>query len=167
MTTDSLKVRLLDSLRAELTRELESSRRRAHDAAVAATHEENRPENDKDMRSTEASYVARGQAERVREVEHALARLANMPVRDLEQGDAIVVSAIVKVRHDGSETTYFVVPAAGGVRLRDGDVEVQTLATSSPLGAALLGLSEGDEAEVSTPHGKGGLTRLFEVVQVR
>jgi len=166
MPASTRKVKLVESLRAELTRELEASRRRAQDAAAAATHEENRPESDKDMRSTEASYVARGQVERVREMEQALARLATMPVRDLGQGDAIVVSAIVKVRHDSTLTTYFVVPAAGGVRLRDGKNEVQTLATTSPLGAALLGLSQGDEAEVTTPHGKTPMTRLFEIMHV-
>ena len=162
------KTRLLDQLRAELSRELEASRRRAQDAATAATHEENRPENDKDMRSTEASYVARGQAERVRDLAHALAVLTSMPVRELRDGEPIVVSAIVDVRaDDDSETTYLVLPAAGGVRLRDDEGEVQTLATSSPLGAALLGLAEGDEAEVTTPQGKTRATRTFEVVRVR
>jgi len=166
MTPSSRKAHLLDMLRAELTRELEAARQRAQDAAAHATHEENRPENDKDMRSTEASYIARGQADRVREIAHALAQLSTIPVRDLEKGEAIVVSAIVTVRHEASETTYFVVPAAGGARLRDDVGEVQTLATTSPLGAALLGLSEGDEAEATMPHGRTRITRTFEIVHV-
>ena len=45
---------------------------RAVDAAEGATHEENRAEGDKDMRSTEASYVARGHAERTVQLEQAL-----------------------------------------------------------------------------------------------
>ncbi|WP_394850681.1 GreA/GreB family elongation factor [Pendulispora brunnea] len=162
MAASKRKAKLLESLRAELTKELEATRQRAHDAAVAATHEENRPENDKDMRSTVDSYVARGQVERLREIEQALARLASMPVRDLAPGDAIVVSAIVKIRHDATETLYFVVPAAGGMRLHEGKIEVHTLATTSPLGAAILGLSEGDEAEVVTPQ----QTRTFEILHV-
>ena len=52
-----------------------------------ATHEENKPEGDKDMRSTEASYIARGQAERVREMETALAKLSSMPVLDFGATD--------------------------------------------------------------------------------
>jgi transcription elongation GreA/GreB family factor len=46
-----------------------------------------------------------------------------------------------------------------------GGVEVQTLTTQSPLGRALLGLSEGDEAEL--PGRPGEPTRVYEVVSVR
>ena len=164
---------LLEALRTELSSELERGTRRAHEAAEAATHEENRPEGDKDMRSTEASYVARGIAERVRELEQSLAKLASVTLRDFGEGDAISVSALVDVEHEAppsarlhgkkSHTTYFLVPAGGGVRLHVDGEEVLTLATTSPLGAALLGLSPGDEAEVSTPHG----TKSYDVVGVR
>jgi len=157
---------ILAALRAELTTELDRSTRRALEAAEAATHEENRPEGDKDMRSTEASYVARGQAERVRELEQSLAKLASMSVRAFEKGEPIAISAVVDVEHEApkkSTTTYFLVPAGGGVRLHLEGLDVLTLATTSPLGAALLGLSEGDDAEVSTPQG----TKSHAVLRVR
>ena len=41
-------------------------------------------------------------------------------------------------------------------------MDVQTLTPSSPLGRALLGLSQGDEAEVATPQG----TRIYDVLSV-
>jgi transcription elongation GreA/GreB family factor len=155
---------LLAALREELQAELARSTQRALDAAEAATHEENRAEGDKDMRSTEASYVARGQAERVREIEHALAKLGAMGVRDFADGDAIEASAIVEVEHEipkKTRTTYFLVTAGGGVRLKTpSGGELLTLATTSPLGAALLGLTAGDEAEVSTPQGTKSHTIL-------
>jgi transcription elongation GreA/GreB family factor len=155
------------ALRAHLEEELGRFTRRAMDAAEAATHEENRAEGDKDMRSTEASYVARGQAERVREIETALARLASMEVKDFAASDPIAVSAMVEVEGEGAhhaKMTYLVVPVAGGVHLHlAGGREVLTIATSSPLGAALIGLSEGDEAEVTTPHG----VRIWTVLHVR
>lgn len=165
---------VLAALRAELQRELDRFTRRALDAAQAATHEENRAEGDKDMRSTEASYVARGQAERVREIEASLARLASMELRDFDEGDAIAIGAMVDVRHVGARgsatTTYFVVPVAGGVKVRVGHgppsagaTDVLTVATSSPLGKALIGLSEGDEAEVTTPQG----TKTYAICVVR
>ena len=78
---------LLDALRARVSAELEASTRRARDAAEAATHEENRAEGDKDMRATEASYIARGQAERVHELESALTRLGSMPIKAFAEGD--------------------------------------------------------------------------------
>jgi transcription elongation GreA/GreB family factor len=146
---------LHEALRAQLAAELERATRHALDAADATTHEENRAESDKDMRSTEASYVARGQALRARELATALKRLEQMPLRDFGPGDRIEASALVVVEDDGRRATYFVVPAGGGQRLGT----VHTLATTSPLGAALLGLGAGDEAEVGA--------RVCTIVSVR
>jgi len=156
---------LIEALRHRLAAELERVTRRAVDAAEAAAHEENRPEGDKDMRSTEASYVARGQAERARSLEQALAKLAAMPVRDFAPGDAIVASALVELESDGRRARYLLVPAAGGERLPTPGTEreVVTLATTSPLGGAIIGSSEGDEVDVATPQGR----RTHLVVSVR
>src|SRR5262245_31534607 len=153
---------LLEQLRAGLRDELERATRHARDAAEATTHEENRPENDKDMRSTETSYVARGQALRARDLELALRRLGVLEVREFADGAAIEASAVVEVEEESRRISYFVVPAGGGLRLRAGRREILSLATTSPLGRALLGLSVGEEAEVTTPQG----SRLVTVIAV-
>ncbi len=166
MGTKADKHALLEALKEELSTEITRSTRRALEAAEAVTHEESRAEGDKDMRSTEASYVARGQAERVHELERSLTKLTAMAVKDFTKGAAIEASAIVDLEHEGGpkkKTTYFVVPAGGGIRLRAGGVEVLTLATTSPLGTAILGLAEGDEAEVSTAKE----TKTYTIVSVR
>lgn len=145
---------LLDALRATLKEELDTQTRRAREAAEAATHEENRPENDKDMRSTEASYVAKGQADRALALEDALRRLAGLEPRAFGPGDVIQATALVRLEVGGQERTVFVLPAGGGVELDvPGSGRVACLATTSPLGRALLGLTEGDEAEVHGPQG--------------
>lgn len=154
---------LLDQLRAHLTAEIERGTRSAKDAAAAATHEENKAEGDKDMRATEASYVARGQAERVRELDAALVKLAAMPIKAFGPDEGASASAVVAVDDGKRVVTYFLVTAAGGLALDDGGRELKTLATTSPLGAALLGLAEGDEAEVTTPQG----TKSYTVRTVR
>jgi transcription elongation GreA/GreB family factor len=146
---------LHEALRAQLAAELERATRHALDAAEATTHEENRAESDKDMRSTEASYVARGQALRARDLALALKRLDQMALRDFGAGDRIEASALVVLEDDGRRATYFIVPAGGGQRIG----AVHTLATTSPLGAALLGLTAGDEVEVGA--------RCLTVVAVR
>ncbi|HWA74564.1 MAG TPA: GreA/GreB family elongation factor [Polyangiaceae bacterium] len=157
------KSKLLDALRAQLASELARSKARALDAAEGATHEENRAEGDKDMRSTEASYVARGHAERTALLEQALAQLATLELRDFSKHAPVASSALVELEHASKRMHYFLVPAAGGERLSFQGVEVHTLTPSSPLGAALLGLSEGDEAEVSSPQG----VRFYELIRVR
>lgn len=132
---------LIASLRAEITRDLDAALRRARDASDAATHEENRAESDKDMRATESSYIARGQSMRVHELETALSMLGAIPVRDFSGGEPIAVGALVTLSREGTTSIYLLVPAGGGVTLGD----VVTLATKSPLGAAMLRLTEGDE----------------------
>lgn len=162
MSGDDKKT-LLAMLRDHLATELERSTRIARDAADAVTHEDNRPEGDKDMRSTEASYVARGQSERVREIEHAMLKLAAMPLRNFSPDDSIEVSALIDVENEKGTTTYWLVPAAGGERLALANRPIVTLTTTSPLGRALLGLVAGDDAEVATPQGM----RSYAISRVR
>jgi hypothetical protein len=165
---------IVAALRGQLDAEIETMSRLARDAAEAATHEENKPENVKDMRSTEASYVARGQAGRVRELEQAHARLGALELRAFGAGDGIEISALVTLRAAGKRgaavgaagsgaiSTCFVAPVAGGLRVSLGGVEIQTVTPTSPLGAALLGLGAGEEAEAPTPQG----VRVYEIVRV-
>ncbi|RYE93180.1 MAG: hypothetical protein EOO75_04970 [Myxococcales bacterium] len=159
----SAKQALLDALRARLGDEIATMRRLALDAAEAVGHEDNRPESDKDMRSTEASYIARGQAVRVLDLERDLNLLGAVSGRDLGPDDPITAGALVRVEQQGKPATYLLVPAAGGVRLSADGVDAQTLSIRSPLGAALIGLREGDEAELASPQGR----RIVEIIEVR
>jgi hypothetical protein len=150
-------------LRLSLEEEIAAMARLALDAAEAATHEENKPENDKDMRSTEASYLARGQAARVQELERTHALLGAMDLRDFRPEDAIEPSAVITLSQAKKQTHCFLAPAGGGLKVKIDGVEIQVVTKASPLGEALIGLSEGDEAEVPTPQGP----RVYTVVKVR
>lgn len=135
------------SIRAELhvalLTALETARA-AHAAAVeGATHAESKAENDKDTRGLEQSYLARGQAQRVAELEAAAADVAAMKLRTFSAGDAIAMSAIVVVEEDGARQKYFVAPGGGGTTI--GGVQVVTPA--SPVGQALLGKRVDDLVE--------------------
>ncbi len=123
-------------------------RRAAKDAREAATHEEAKPENDKDTRALEASYLAGAQAARVRELEGAIKAISGMPILDLE-GKGIQASAIVVLEdEDEANSTFFVAPFGGGVAVAAEDVSAQIVTPQSPLGQALLGRTEGDVIEV-------------------
>ncbi len=160
----SAKKALIEALRAHMTEEIATMRRLATEAAEAVGHEDNKPESDKDMRSTEASYIARGQAARVLDLERELNLLGALPTDDLAPGALAGAGALVRVQPpQGNPVTYLLVPAAGGVRLIAGGVSAQTLSIKSPLGAALIGLGEGDEAELNSPQGR----RVVEILEVR
>jgi transcription elongation GreA/GreB family factor len=157
---------VLAAFRERLLAELARAQKRAKGAVDGATHEENRAEGDKDMRATEASYVARGHSERVAEMEGALARLGALELREFGPDSRIAVSALVELAHRGRRLHYFLLPTAGGERIQSTGVEIQALTTQSPLGAALLGLVEGDEAELPG-RVAGEPARVYEVVRVR
>lgn len=157
---------VLSALKVKLETELARAQKRAREAAEGATHEENRAEGDKDMRATEASYVARGQAGRASEIEEALVRVSALELLSFKPGARIAVSALIEVDHDGRRVHYFLVPAAGGERLQVDGAEIHSLTPLSPLGRALLGLTEGDEAELP-PLKPGDGPRVYEVVRVR
>jgi transcription elongation GreA/GreB family factor len=142
----ALKIELVAQLEAALT-----TARAAHAAAIeGSTHEEAKPENDKDTRGLEQSYLARGQAQRVAELEAAIGEVSALALRSFGPGTPIAMSALVRVRaeEDGSEPVLFIAPAGGGNLLAGG---VQVVTPSSPLGRALLGKHADDEVELQLP----------------
>lgn len=162
--TEIDKRALLAAFKERLEGELQRAHKRAKDAAEGATHEENRAEGDKDMRATEASYVARGISGRVVEMEDAKLRVSKMELLDFAPGARIAMSALVELQHDERRQLYFLVPAAGGERIEQAGIEIQTLTTQSPLGRALLGLTAGEEAELAGRPGEPA--RVYEILRV-
>jgi transcription elongation GreA/GreB family factor len=140
------KAHLKEELARVLAADL-SLRERAHRAASeAATHAEAKPENDKDTRALEQSYLAQGEARRVEELRAALAEIQPMAVREFAERDAIVLGALVAIDEGGVETLVWLAPHGGGSRLANGSVQVVT--PRSPLGQALIGKRAGDECSV-------------------
>jgi len=138
-----------------------------------ATHEEAKPENDKDTRALEATYLARGLAERVAVLENALAALASLKLRSFDADTPLALGAIVTLTGDRvpaaakpdalrNPAHYFLVPAAGGLKLTVGEALLTTVTLEAPLGRALLGAYEGDEISVQTPQG----ARALEIERV-
>ncbi len=150
------------ALRTALRAALEAMADAARQTREGAVHEENRAEGDKDMRSTEQTYLARGQAMRAEELAEELARFEQMPVRAFDDDDAIAPGAVVRVLVDGAPRVLFVVPQGGGTELAVGGVRVTVVTPSSPLGRALVGRSAGDELELVVR----GATREYEIEEI-
>lgn len=152
------------ALKQELVRllqaDLETLERAQRAALEGATHEEAKPENDKDTRALEQSYLARGQTMRITELQTGLAQVQAMPVRDFESGDPAALGALVTIEDDEGSRVLFIAPAGGGSRLGGGAVQVTT--PRSPLGRALLGKTEGDDIELRID----GKERLFSLVEL-
>lgn len=148
------------TLKAELHGLLEqtlSTLEAAHaDAREGATHEQAKPENDKDTRALEQSYLARGQAMRIEALKAGLAALSTMGLADGVVGR---VGALIRAEEEDLEICFFLAPEGGGTKLKGG---VQVVTPASPLGQALLGKRAGDEVELKL----AGKTRVLSVIEV-
>ncbi len=151
-----LKDQLILTLAADL-----AVRERAYQTArEGATHAEAKPENDKDTRALEQSYLARGEALRLEEQRAALSAVQAMSVEPLPETSPARLGALVETAEDGERAFFWILPHGGGARLGEGSVLVVT--PKSPLGRALLGGHAGDECEVVLA-GKQRLVRIIAI----
>lgn len=147
----ALMSRLVAAVEAQL-----ASMVQAHQATQRGlTHAEARPENDKDTRAIEGSYLARGLAERVARLEGGLATLRALRPRRFEDEEPAALGAVVAVQDEdsGERTRYLLVPAGAGQQLSFLGSVYQAVTTASPLGAALLGKYADEDVELRTPQG--------------
>jgi transcription elongation GreA/GreB family factor len=156
----SPKARLKAELIRHLEAELETARRSHETAAAAATHEEARPENDKDTRGLEQSYLARGHAIRVAELETAIVELNVFEPRAYTDDDEIAIGALVTVEDDDDTRQIWLVPHGGGIALGTG---VTAVAPTSPLGGKLIGKAVDDELEIV----RAGKKRTVTIAAIR
>ncbi len=148
------KAEILRDLLGRVTEDLEVITASQEEAQAGAVHEENKAEGDKDMRSTEDSYLARGLAKRVTELRAAVSKLSSLALRTFDEDSAISLTALVEAEDEDGETLrYFVSPCGGGIVLGEGASRVLVVTTASPLGKALLGRELDDEVEIRTPQG--------------
>jgi transcription elongation GreA/GreB family factor len=128
---------VLAALRADLA-DIE----RIHAMAIdEATGSESKAENQYDTRSLEASYLAAGQGERVAALRRLVALFdAYRPHASTRVG----MFALVEIRDSAGSSWVLVAPDGGGRRVIAGDRTILLVTPDSPLGAALMGASEGD-----------------------
>lgn len=152
-----------EALRKELLSIVEKgleAARASHAAAIeGATHPEARAENDKDTRGLEQSYLARGVAQRVVDLENAVADLTAMKLRVFAAGAPVAISAVVTVEEGETQSRYFVAPAGGGSVIGD---EIHVITPQSPIGKVLVGRRVDDELELKI----AGKTRELVIVML-
>ncbi len=157
------KVAIRDALVARLRAEADKARASADETRKGATHEESRAENDKDTRGLEASYLARGQAMRVEELEEAIARVRVMEIPAYDERPIGIGAVIDAVIDEEDERTFFLAPAGGGEKLEVAGAVLHVVTPASPVGRALVGKRADAELELKI----AGRVRLYEILEVR
>src|SRR5687767_5609756 len=145
------KHRVLELVVHKLSEVLAQMAQAAEETRKDATHEEAKPENDKDTRALEQSYLARGQAMRAEQLAEEREQLRFLPLPTLAKDAAISAGALVELEdEDGGTRVLFMLPHAGGTEVSVDGVSVLVVTAASPLGAALLGRGVDDEVTLRT-----------------
>ncbi len=138
------KQAVLDQLLSVLNAELAALTRAAQGAFAAATDPDSKAENKYDTRTLEASYVARGQAQRVAELQEAVRAFGALSGNTPQSGAAITLGALVSLETPGEVAHYFLGPFAGGTEIVHEGHEVVVITPASALGQKLIGRRAGD-----------------------
>jgi hypothetical protein len=142
------KQAIIQAIAAQLQEEIARAVESANRTREGAIHEEARPENDKDTRALEASYLARGQAQRVVELERACKRITFMESRAFSGDDPIDLSALILLESEEGSRWYFLAPTAGGRTIQHAGVSIDVITPEAPLGRALVGRQRGDDLDL-------------------
>ncbi|WP_395747213.1 transcription elongation factor GreAB [Prosthecobacter sp.] len=138
------KQAVLDQIVSVLSAELATLTRAAQGAFAAATDPDSKAENKYDTRTLEASYVARGQAQRVAELQEAVRVFGALSGNALAPGAALTLGALVTLETSGEQTHYFLGPFAGGTEIVHEGQEVVVITPASALGQKLIARRAGD-----------------------
>ena len=139
---------ILDQIVATLSAELAALTRAANTAFAAATDPDSKAENKYDTRSLEASYVARGQAQRVAELQEAVHAFSAMSGQDFSEDSVIGLGSLVTLQTNSQTSHYFIATHAGGTEVEHEGNEVFVITPASPLGQKLMGRRTEDIIEM-------------------
>ena len=140
------KSEVLAAIIAELEKEFAKFERASNDARNAATDGEAKAEGKYDTRSTEAGYLADGQARQADRAAQALVLFRGLNSSDVSD-TSIRLGSLFSVRRRRVESWYFMGPAAGGLSVQCNGREVVVVTPVSPLGSAADRKMPGDSVE--------------------
>lgn len=149
MSREPDKAAVVAALRAALEAELAAVQAVAAMARDEVGSDQSKAEGKYDTRATEASYLARGQAWRIDELQrlHAWFEVLVPSPRAVVEVGALV--ELVGPRRD----LVFLAPVGGASAPVEGRT-VRVISPSSPLGQAMAELQVGDGFEVDSPTGE-------------
>jgi transcription elongation GreA/GreB family factor len=140
-----MKQQTLETFIAYFEKELNALILSAKAAHSAATHEESRAEDRHDTFAIEASYLAAGQAERVKDLRKALDELNQYLLSNVQNPSSIAPGVLVTLESENGKITYSLIcKNGGGTQVKVSEKTISLVSPSSPLGDQLIGLAQKD-----------------------
>jgi len=146
---------------AKLSADISVCEQAVRAARDTATHADALGSSKYETTGLEASYLAQGQGLRLLEVERSLAYFSQLKLSG--NSNVISLSSLIALCDEQREEQLLWLAAdAGGLKIEYAGTSITVVTPKSPLGAALIGKSPGDELEVSI----AGIERCYEVCAV-
>lgn len=157
------KSQIIQAIQENIQNEIIALKEAVKSTIEGVTNEESKPENEYDTRGLEATYLARGQNQRIADLEEVLLMLRHVQLRSFGPQDGISSTALVEVELNGKKSLVFMLAKGGGISVKINGVAIQVVTPSSPLGEALLDQKEGGTAVIET----GDDFKEYEILSVR
>ncbi len=157
------KQNLLKQLLEHLQQEIDATMSAVNEAHALASHEQSKPENQYDTLALEAAYLAHGQSERIAELQRQVLLLNHFEFVDYDEDSRIAVGALVFIEDENNESQWlWLLPIAGGIVLKSGDLLVRTITPEAPLAKKLVGNYIDEEFVLNLGHTK----KQFEILEL-
>jgi hypothetical protein len=156
------KRRVHEAFLAHLNDVLQLTATTAEQTRRDATHAEAKPENDKDTRALEQSYLARGHAMRTEDLIEQREFIRFMELKSFGPDDALGAGALLRLDSEEGSRCIFMAAYSGGTELDVDGTKVLVVTPASPLGTLLVGRMLGDGVEQRVR----GVLREYEISEV-
>ncbi len=154
------KQNILNQIINQLEADIQVAQQAVDVARDTATHKDCLGSSKYETMGTEASYLAKGQGERLLELQRAAAYFKQVTP---SPQPTIVLSSLITLEAESGQTQYFWLDNdAGGLKVKHGDQNITLITPQAPLGRALMGKEVDDVVEIKT----GTKTTEYEVVGV-
>ena len=147
------KSEIIDAIHLGLKEDFNTFRRASQQTRQGGSDDESKADGKYDTQSTEANYLADGQAKQAHQVVLAAAIYDAMEPRDFDTFDPIDLGALIELNINKRSQWFFLGPAYGGLEIYLDQKNITIITPDSPIGAQLLHLKVGDcitspEAEI-------------------
>lgn len=154
------KLKVIETIIGYLEKAVVQATRTQRETFEAATDDDAYSDGKYDTRSLEASYLAGGQAQLVKELSEALQGFRLMKANFFIQASSVQagLGSLVHIKLDAKEFWYLLGPGAGGTEVEIGNQTVTVLTLHSPLGASVSGKTSGETVQLTI-----GLAKILTV----
>ena len=148
------KLFVIDQVIKKLEEEIEVGSKASREAFEAATDEDAYSDGKYDTRSLEASYLAGGQAQIVKDLGDALQGFRLLRAEHFIQppSQQVGLGSLVEIEIQSNSNWYLIGPGGGGFDVDVDDKSVTVLTLHSPLGETVSSKTQGDAIQL--PNGE-------------